>query len=223
MEDGLPIPAVSGLLKSLGKPKSGTTNGKDWFIQTGELTDGKRSVKLFFSNCETEVPRNLLGKRILIEGFHGDKGWAGVYAEDNEYKGETTRQIKITKAGTVSLADSDGGESEEAEDATPTKRVQSPKPHSSFPSGASDKSPMPVFGGTVGMCMKEACGIVNSIGTDPRTTEYYQQVKYIASNLIRTALDLEAGKLSPAPWHAKPKPAPAEDDSGASGDDDVPM
>lgn len=56
----------------------------------------------------------------------------------------------------------------------------------------------PVYGGTVGMCLKESCNIVNQLGIDPFSPDYYKQVYEISSDLIRVALQLEAGKLAPS-------------------------
>ena len=63
----------------------------------------------------------------------------------------------------------------------------------------------PVHGATVGMCLKEACSICGQIGTDPFSPEYYRQVHEIASDLIRVALHLEAGKLAPSAKDRQPK------------------
>ena len=58
---------------------------------------------------------------------------------------------------------------------------------------------------TVGMCLKEACSICGQLGTDPFSPEYYRQVHEIASDLIRVALHLEAGKLAPSAKDRQPK------------------
>lgn len=63
----------------------------------------------------------------------------------------------------------------------------------------------PVHGATVGMCLKEACSICGQLGTDPFSPEYYRQVHEIASDLIRVALHLEAGKLAPSAKDRQPK------------------
>lgn len=55
----------------------------------------------------------------------------------------------------------------------------------------------PVYGATVGNCLKLAVDTVSAIGTDPFSPEYYRQVHQISSDLIRVALLLEAGTLAP--------------------------
>ena len=55
----------------------------------------------------------------------------------------------------------------------------------------------PVYGATVGNCLKLAVDTVLAIGTDPFSPEYYRQVHQISSDLIRVALLLEAGTLAP--------------------------
>jgi hypothetical protein len=54
----------------------------------------------------------------------------------------------------------------------------------------------PVFGATVGNCMKMAVDTVTAIGTDPFSPEFYRQTHQIASDLIRVAQMLEAGNLA---------------------------
>lgn len=228
MDGGLPVPCVRGILKTLFKPKRGEGQYGPWCLQNGELTDGKTTVKVLFANRDEEVPQNWRGKQVVITSYRGDKGWEGVIADDNEYKGTTTRQIKVTKTAEVALddgaepSDNDGGEAPAPRRNT-TTAAPTNKPGLTTPPAV----PGGVFGGTVGMCIKEACTTVNALGTDPFSVEYYQQVKRIASSLIRVSLDLEKGKLSPAPWAAEaPKPAPKpepEPEADEAEGDEIPM
>jgi len=60
------------------------------------------------------------------------------------------------------------------------------------------KQHAPVFGATVGNCMKMAVDTVTSLGTDPFSPDFYRQTHQIASDLIRVAQMLEAGNLAPS-------------------------
>ena len=74
---------------------------------------------------------------------------------------------------------------------------QQPEPAAPAPAPAA-KQHAPVFGATVGNCMKMAVDTVTAIGTDPFSPEFYRQTHQIASDLIRVAQMLEAGNLAPS-------------------------
>lgn len=90
----------------------------------------------------------------------------------------------------------------------PASSIQKPQPqqhaeaaqsHQAAPAAAATPAApkhTPVFGATVGNCMKMAVDTVTAIGTDPFTPEFYRQTHQIASDLIRVALLLEAGNLA---------------------------
>ena len=89
----------------------------------------------------------------------------------------------------------------------PASSIQKPQPqqhaeaaqsHQAAPAAPVAAKHAPVFGATVGNCMKMAVDTVTAIGTDPFSPEFYRQTHQIASDLIRVAQMLEAGNLAPS-------------------------
>lgn len=56
-----------------------------------------------------------------------------------------------------------------------------------------------VEGMEAGMVLKEAVTVVTQIGTDPFTPEFYRQVHFIASNLVRVSRMIRNGHLADKP------------------------
>lgn len=104
MEADTVIQAIKGTLKTLWKPKTGAgDDGNKWSFQNGAIADGADEIKVVFKDRE-EVPQSAKGKPITLMAFHGERGWSGVYANDNEYpkgSGKFTRELKVTKTAEV--------------------------------------------------------------------------------------------------------------------------
>jgi hypothetical protein len=120
MEDDEVIQAFSGTLSTLWKPKTGESEKGKWSFQNGEITAGGKKIKVCFKNRD-EVPQSMKGKKITILAYHGDRGWSGSYASSSEYKGKTTREIKVTATAEVT----EGGTAS----SEPATETTAPKPH----------------------------------------------------------------------------------------------
>ena len=98
------VTLTRGTLTKLFPRKAGESSAGPWSIQKGEITDGKTTIAVMFKDRE-EVPQSWRHRDILIECHKGEKGFSGVYAEDDNYKGTVTRILKVTKTGEVSITD----------------------------------------------------------------------------------------------------------------------
>ncbi len=82
----------------------------------------------------------------------------------------------------------------------------------------------PVHGATVGMAINQACAIALSVKPtmdDIRSPQFFIDVMFIASNLIRVSRKLESGSLSPTPSQmqaSRSRPDRDARDEDASGD-----
>lgn len=205
MDNQMVIPAVTATVVSIQAQKSGGTADKPWTLQKIDLSQGNQKMAAVIWNHDP-LPASMKGKQVTMLAFQGDRGWTGLFADDNEYNGKTTRQIKMTQAGTIEAIgtgtqpqpEQDSGEGDYSPQPKPSQKpepVYQPKPATPPPNEFSAG----VFGGTVGMAIKEACIVVNGIGTDPFSPEYCKQIWQFASNLIRVSQALEQGKLAPKP------------------------
>jgi hypothetical protein len=104
LDDQMPIALVRGKVTQIFKAKRGPgDDGNPWSFQNLKLKDATGERKVVLKNRD-DVPMDWRGKEIVIEGHHGEKGWSGIYASDNEYNGKTTREIKVTGSAGVFLA-----------------------------------------------------------------------------------------------------------------------
>ena len=97
----------SGQLISLYDYKDGNDGTRDWSFQRGKLKDRTGEMEILFKDREA-LARNWRGKKIVIEAHKGDRGFTGVYAEDDEYlkkKGKPYQIIKVTKSADIYLED----------------------------------------------------------------------------------------------------------------------
>ena len=216
MEEGLPVLCARGKIVKLYKPKTGESDKGPWSFQSGLLSDGQSSVK-FTLNSREELPQTFLNKQVVLTAQNGNHGWTGLKTKDEEYNGKVTRVLWVTPTADIQIV-TEGGQPVEdypptpQQDAGPVRRGPAPHDTSAAPAQTPTRAAHnPVFGGTVGMCLKEACAIVNALGTDPFSPDYYRQVHEIASDLIRVSLNLEAGKLSPSAKERAAKPADFND------------
>jgi hypothetical protein len=234
MDDQMPLPAINGTLTALYPRKTGESSKGPWSFQNGELTQGKAKIKLVFKGLDEPVDKSLKGKDITITAHKGDKGWTGIYSQDNEYQGKTTREIKVTPTATIEQGEG-GGDNDEGEE-EPQQRSQA-KPAGTKTGGyvSGDKPVINgVHGATVGMAVKEASTYAIAIGMSPGDVAWATFIKDTASDLIRISLSLEAGHLSPkisergkeaAPPKAKkgkPAPEPEPEEPDAAEGDEVP-
>lgn len=127
MEADEPIICTVGTLKKLFEPKTGTNSNGEWSIQHGTIEKDGASIDLFIKD-RPAIAQAWRGREIIIEAHKGDKGWSGVYAYDDTYKGKTTRKIKITPTGQVALT-GDAPAAEPPPSKTPAQHTPAqPKP-----------------------------------------------------------------------------------------------
>lgn len=121
--DGEILPMVRGKLTKLYEGKTKTGRYGDYILQNGEITGEGVTIPLFMM-LENEIPQSWKGREVSITAHDGDKGLAGIEASDNEYKGKTTRQIKITGKAEFALVSGSGGGEQRREEPRQEERRQ---------------------------------------------------------------------------------------------------
>lgn len=221
MDDDDVIKAVKGTLTKLYPRKSGVGDNGPWSFESGELSDGKTSVKITFKDREA-LPKEMKGRQIYILAYHGEKGWSGVKKKTDDYKPENpVPMIWVTKTAEVTLVE--GGAPAKEQDAGGDDGDVAPKTKAGNPTYQQKPTPAnitghntPVFGGTVGMAIKEGVAWVRELGASPNDPAAFKQIYEIASDLIRISRKLESGELAP---NTKKGKSHAEPDGAAEGDD----
>lgn len=92
------------LRQQSGEIKRGKNAGKQWSFQKVIFTDAKGEVPVMF--WDREPIEGWEGKTFLIQAKNGKNG---LYAEDEDYKGETRRILKATTACLVEEVNGSGG------------------------------------------------------------------------------------------------------------------
>ena len=142
---GSVIPAVKVTVTKLFDRKSGQAPDKYsqvpgamrvWSMQSGKcLVDGiggrAEEVAIIFDGYDEMGA--MVGKSVLIESTDKGKGFHGVTADDNVYKGTTTRQIKVTKAAKIGPAYDDQGGDPNTDRQTSFTQGDDPAPQQSTP------------------------------------------------------------------------------------------
>lgn len=198
MEAKMPIVCFTGRITNIYPRRTGEGQNGAWSVQNLVFEQGGERINVSAWEKE-EFPKTMEGKVYTICAFKGQKGWSGVYASDGKTKeGAIRREIRTTKS-----ADYIEGElaNQPVNAPQPTEHINAPSGNQNAPtvkpSAAKPDFAHGVFGGTVGMAIKEACNVVNQLGTDPFSADYSKQVWQVASDLIRVSSALEAGKLAP--------------------------
>ena len=215
MAENLPVCAVQGTIIELYKQAKGGQGEKAWTRQDGILRDHTSEIKFKIWNKEP-LDTSWKGHNVVFEAFNGERGWTGIFTNNNDHNGTITRELRMTKAVEMKEV---GAAAPTAQPVAPpppapAPRVQAPAPHN-HPSAApsAPRQQATVVGGLVGNQMKEAINIalMKYTNLDPLGSEFWKVVKQLASNGIRVSQSLEAGHLNPAPWQsASPAPvAPA--------------
>ena len=117
-EDDAIIYAFKGTCKSFTKYYAADPNDTtSQSMQIATFTEGKDSITVKFRNRDS-LPAAWKGKTIWVLANHGDKGWTGVKAKDNERNGEVERILLVTRSAEVGPnPDPARGQSEPAEEA----------------------------------------------------------------------------------------------------------
>ena len=222
------IPAVSGTLTGVYSAKSGGGSGKKaWTVQNLEITQGNDRMRVCVWNREEAIPANWKGKKITILSTEQDAGITGVSAADNEYENKVTREIKVQANQGGEIVQGGSGSAGENADGVGQETAEPPKPATAKPIQASqpakpDVNPFAagVFGGTVGLAIKETTLALTGMGIPMFLSESTLNPKWLqmlwvgASGIIRVSRSLEDGKLAPKPdvdpVASAGKPAPAK-------------
>jgi len=96
------IPRVEGTLQAVYETKRGTNAKGPWRIQNVILAQGDDSMRVtIFSG--PNVDKSMEGEEVAIMCSEVKGGLSGVTADDNDYNGEVTRQIRIDRTGQIAL------------------------------------------------------------------------------------------------------------------------
>ena len=97
MEDGLPIPMLSGRIKIVFEYKKGEGEYGPWSFQSAVLTNGESEANLKFKNMDDMTP--LQGKEVTIRANKSTKhGLTGVVKAVETYQGKTYHKVLLTQS-----------------------------------------------------------------------------------------------------------------------------
>jgi len=102
MVDGQVITGIQGTLTRIYPRKTGmTTDNREWSIQNGEITDNQgQKISLFIKDRDA-IPESMKGDQITVTSNQTANGFHGVKVMDDEYKGNVTRKLKITRSANI--------------------------------------------------------------------------------------------------------------------------
>lgn len=128
LEDGELVMRVEGEITKCYEIKSGEKDSKPWSVQHFFIKDDSGELKVSAWNHDDIQP--LTHKKVSITAHKSDKGFSGVYAEDNEWKQKITRQLRLTATAKIERLDgqqSADSSHKDASSARPnTQRVSTP-------------------------------------------------------------------------------------------------
>jgi hypothetical protein len=123
LEAGELVPSTKGKVIEVGKLFSGTNDKGPWSLQTITIDDGSNKIKAKLWNRD-ELAKTWKGVEVYLCCVQGEKGLHGIKAEDDTYKGATTRIITVT--GKAELTAADAAPAQAAPVQPPTAPVQPP-------------------------------------------------------------------------------------------------
>lgn len=141
MEDDQLVYAFRGTLKSMtkyypAKPEDPMSQS----MQIATFTDGPNTITVKFRNRD-QIPATWKGKVIWFAAHHGEKGWSGIKAKDNERDGKPTERILlVTKSADVGPAGT-VGEGAVADEAAPEPGQTTQAPSASAQASAAAAAP----------------------------------------------------------------------------------
>lgn len=121
-DDGI-VYAFKGTVKSMTSYYP-AKDAESQSFQVVTLLAGGKEIKATVRNRE-EFPKEWKGKPIYLLSHQGNKGWSGVKAKDNDYKGKTERVLWVTASAEVVPAaeyEADGQGASEAKDNQPQEQ-----------------------------------------------------------------------------------------------------
>lgn len=130
------VSGCRGVLKALYKRTTGGDGDKAWTLQSFQLGMAGGEIKVSVWNHDP-LPEAWKGREICILAHEGDKGKSGVYAHDNEYQGRTTRQLRLTATGEVTLMGSSADQAKAPEPASKSAPARAAAPSNVTPPAAS--------------------------------------------------------------------------------------
>ena len=111
------IGCCAGRIIKLYPAKRGTNQKGDWSFQRGTLQDKSGEIQFLLKDRQELTPE-WKGRNVIMMARQGDKGFSGIYVEDDEYQGKVTRIIRLTPSATID------------EDVTQQQQKSSPPPPS---------------------------------------------------------------------------------------------
>ena len=102
LEDKELIPSIKGTVKVVFDRKSGTSAKGPWSVQGFVLSQGDEEITCGAWNMDDDL-KALKGSEVTLSCWKGDKGLSGVYAQDDEYNGNITRKIRLTKTAQIAV------------------------------------------------------------------------------------------------------------------------
>lgn len=137
------IPSVRGKLTALYDRNSGTNDRGEWSIQNAELTDATGKIKLKITDRDA-LPKEWKGREVVLSCNDGNKGLTGLKADDDTYKGKTSKIIKVTPSAHIDLAQADSAHENSGEPEPESDRSNGFRPESNgirtSPNGIREKS-----------------------------------------------------------------------------------
>lgn len=156
------IEVVKGKVATVYARKTGDGENGPWSFENLELTNpAGEKMRVVLKNRDP-FDKTMKGRTIAIMAFHGDRGWSGVYAADNDYKGKVTREIKVTGTAEIAVMDGVQNPSEQVADNRQANPEPSRAPQAQFSpaaAGATKSAKIFIAKRISGMkiCLKSAC------------------------------------------------------------------
>jgi hypothetical protein len=100
MEEGEIVPAVSGIVESIYKQRSGVKDDKPWSFQDLVIKDGTQKIGISVSGRD-EIPSSVKGKLLTFISSNGSRGMTGVKIILDTYNGETRKKLRVTPTAEI--------------------------------------------------------------------------------------------------------------------------
>lgn len=221
MEDGTEVEAFKGKVLKVFPQKSGTSDrGRDWTKQELLCKEGDKDLKIVLWGHEEQ--RNLVGRMLYIEA-----GQEAIIAEDNVWKGRTTRQLKVPESANLMRQEpsENGGESRQEE--SEQSQESEPQRASLKNNGVKTYTEAHAFTGKCANAMILSMRAANHIGkTLEKETKLFctpELFESMASNIFRAMLVNGYMHAMPVKAIAPPKelkaPEPKPSEAYQPGDD----
>lgn len=102
LPDKAVVYCFEGTVQKAFNRSQGTNSQGEWSIESFVLKDATGAdIKLMLK--DSPPAGWAIGTAVRLEAWKGDKGFSGLYAADDEYKGEVRRILRATKTCTITL------------------------------------------------------------------------------------------------------------------------